>query len=289
MYWVHLDGLEKHWSRARVEADIVDGNSIVAKTANVSAMSIAIPGGSPLKAGTKPSLTIDGAKLAGPVVKPDGSFVMHVSKSAGAWKVGMAADGLAKLPGLQGPIDDAFMSSFTIVRPTGRPFNAKTGDWANSECDHAIDHWRKQFRGEARVVEDKNINEAQIAESNLILFGDPSSNAVLAKIAAKLPIQWTRDKVTLGTAEFPSATHAVMMIYPNPLNPTRYVVLNSGFTFREYDYLNNARQVPKLPDFAVIDLNVPVSLRAPGGIVEAGFFDERWQLLPDGGKSISAA
>ena len=56
------------------------------------------------------------------------------------------------------------------------------------------------------------------------------------------------------------------------------MVLNSGFTFREYDYLNNARQVPKLPDFAVIDLNVPVSSRAPGGVVEAGFFSERWEL-----------
>ena len=48
-----------------------------------------------------------------------------------------------------------------------------------------------------------------------------------------------------------------MLIYPNPLNPKRYVVLNSGFTFREYDYLNNARQVPKLPDWAVIDVSEP--------------------------------
>jgi hypothetical protein len=55
-------------------------------------------------------------------------------------------------------------------------------------------------------------------------------------------------------------------------------VINSGFTYREYDYLNNARQVPKLPDFAVVDINVPMSSRAPGGIVGAGFFNERWEL-----------
>ena len=69
-----------------------------------------------------------------------------------------------------------------------------------------------------------------------------------------------------------------VLIYPNPLNPKRYVVLNSGFTFREYDYLNNARQVPKLPDYALVDVNVPVSSRAPGGIVAAGFFDEQWEV-----------
>ena len=61
------------------------------------------------------------------------------------------------------------------------------------------------------------------------------------------------------------------------LDPARYIVLNSGFTYREYDYLNNARQVPKLPDYAVIDVSVPVSSRTPGGIVNAGFFDEEWK------------
>ena len=70
----------------------------------------------------------------------------------------------------------------------------------------------------------------------------------------------------------------------NPLNADKYIVLNSGFTFREYDYLNNARQVPKLPDYAVIDLNIPVSSRLPGGIATAGFFGERWELLPGGTK-----
>ena len=42
---------------------------------------------------------------------------------------------------------------------------------------------------------------------------------------------------------YEAGTHAPLLIYPNPLNPAKYVVLNSGFTFREYAYLNNARQV----------------------------------------------
>jgi len=70
-----------------------------------------------------------------------------------------------------------------------------------------------------------------------------------------------------------------VLVYPNPLNPKRYVVLNSGFTFREYDYLSNARQTPKLPDWAIVDVSVPVSSRAPGGIVNAGFFGERWEFV----------
>jgi hypothetical protein len=68
-------------------------------------------------------------------------------------------------------------------------------------------------------------------------------------------------------------------IYPNPLNPKKYVVLNSGVAFREYDYLNNARQVPKLTDYAIVDTTTPPNERYPGKIVTAGFFGEQWELV----------
>jgi hypothetical protein len=93
-----------------------------------------------------------------------------------------------------------------------------------------------------------------------------------------LPVQWGKDTLTVGSQRYNAGQHVPVLIYPNPLDPGHYVVINSGFTFREYDYLNNARQVPKLPDYAVIDINVPVSARAPGGIIAAGFFDEEWRL-----------
>jgi hypothetical protein len=64
------------------------------------------------------------------------------------------------------------------------------------------------------------------------------------------------------------------------LNPSRYVVLNSGFTYRDYDYLNNARQVPKLPDWAIIDITTPPDARKPGKVVAADFFGESWELKP---------
>jgi hypothetical protein len=84
--------------------------------------------------------------------------------------------------------------------------------------------------------------------------------------------------VRLGDEKFSAEHHVPVLIYPNPLNPKRYVVLNSGFTYREYDYLNNARQVPKLPDYAVIDVRTPPSSRRPGVIAAADFFDEEWKL-----------
>jgi dienelactone hydrolase len=282
MLWVRIDGLEKHWSRANVDAALGDGVTI--KTENVAALTLHFePGSCPLEALEKPEVRIDDDEevIKGvPPVLSDRSWTVHFRKKNNTWEVVEKADDgtLRKRPGLQGPIDDAFMDSFLMVKPTGQPLNEKVGAWTSAEMKHAIEHWRKQFRGEARVKDDSAVTEADIAAHNLILWGDPSSNAILAKIADKLPIRWDRQQIKLGEESFAAEHHVPLLIYPNPLNPKRYVVLNSGFTFREYDYLNNARQVPKLPDFAVIDVNTPPSSRFPGKVVTGGFFDEEWKL-----------
>lgn len=282
-FWLRLDGLEEHWERARVDAELQgnDSGGPLLKTKNVAALTLSLPSGyTPFKLTEKPSIEIDGQEVDGPAVLSDKSWLAHLRKVDGKWQVVEAVDDgtLRKRHGLQGPIDDAFMSSFLMVKPTGKAFNDKVGGWADAEMKHAIEHWRRQFRGEARVKDDSAISDADIADKNLILWGDPSSNKILAKIAEKLPIHWTAESVQLGDKKFSGAQNVPVYIYPNPLNPKRYIVVNSGFTYREYDYLNNARQVPKLPDFAVIDTSVPVSSRLPGGVVAAGFFTEAWKL-----------
>ena len=128
------------------------------------------------------------------------------------------------------------------------------------------------------MKDDTAITDEDLANHNLVLWGDPASNAILAKIAAKLPIQWTKDEIVVGEQKFPAASHALIAIYPNPLNPEKYVVLNSSFTYRDFAYLNNARQVPMLPDWAVIDLTTPAGSVWPGKVAAADFFDEAWKV-----------
>ncbi len=249
MFWVRIDGMEKHWSRAEVDATIgPDGAEI--KTKNVSALTIYFePGTCPMEAVGKANVTLDDEEVELKEVPPvlsDRSWTVHLRKKDNAWEVVEKSDDgtLRKRHGLQGPIDDAFMDSFLMVRPTGKPFNGKVGDWTESEMKHAVEHWRKQFRGEARIKDDAAVTDADLAAHNLVLWGDPSSNKILSRIADKLPIRWDRQQIKLGEETFASEHHVPLLIYPNPLNPKRYVVLNSGFTFREYDYLNNPRLVP---------------------------------------------
>ncbi len=294
MFWLTADALEHHWQRARLDARITHpanpsglSASIDVKTQNVAAFTIAFPAHhSPIS--IRGQVVVDGSTFEVPAAA-EAPFNARFVKADGQWQLqdtqAARPNGVSKHHGLQGPIDDAFMDHFIIVRPTGKPLNEKVGAWEQSECEHAIDHWRKQFRGEAIVKNDDQVTDQDMAGGNVVLFGDPSSNKLLARMADKLPIGWNAQSVTLGSRTFSAADHVPVLIYPNPLHPDHYVVLNSGFTFREYDYLNNARQVPKLPDYAIIDIGVPPTPRAPGGIADAGFFGEKWELLPDDGKA----
>lgn len=284
MHWVVVDRLEEHWERGRIHARVTGLSEVTIKLQNIRAFTLDMPAGHcPLSLLRKPTVIIDGQSIEVTRPRLDRSWLVHFELKNSKWMqtLGNEDDGkLVKKHGLSGPIDDAFMEKFLFVKPTKAGWNEKVDAWAKAERERAQFEWRRQFRGDAPIKDDTAISDADIAANNLVLWGDPQSNAILAKIADKLPIQWSKDKLIANGKTHDATTHAPVLIYPNPLNPKKYVVINSSFTYREYDYLNNARQVAKLPDWAVIDLTKPKTSQAPGGIADAGFFNESWEWKP---------
>jgi hypothetical protein len=279
MAWVEVEALEEHWQPARVVASVLDEATIDVQTDNVDALRLAMdPGMCPFTLGEPVTVRIDEQTIDVPGPETDRSWSARFARVESVWQTSEKPAEGRKRPGQQGPIDDGVLSPFVFVRPTGKPWNEAVDRWARAELDHAQREWRRQFRGVAPVVDDAKLDEATIAGKNLILWGDPGSNSVLGKIVDKLPIRWTEKTIKVGEQEFDAAEHGLILVLPNPLNPEHYVVLNSSATYREYDYLNNARQVAKLPDWAVIDVRVPPDARWPGKVVAADFFDEFWKL-----------
>ena len=285
MHWIQVDRLTEHWEPGRIRATVSPSEGVTVVTKGIEAFSILFPAGTcPIDPVSAPVIVINEKAMSAPKVWSDRSWQIWCRKvDADRWEISSTpppSEGLAKVHNLQGPIDDAFTDSFLFVTPTGKPQFDLIGEWTHKESRRAIEHWRKHFRGDARVKNANQIDEADIKEHHLVLWGDPSSNRKIAEVIESLPIQWTTDLLEVAGKSYDARHHIVALIYPNPENPNRYVVLNSSFTFREYDYLNNARQTPKLPDWAVIDLREPPSTRYPGKIVAAGFFDEKWQFKP---------
>lgn len=278
MGWVTADALERHWERAVVNAELAP-SGLTASTTNIAAITFSLPPrmGPP---GEKVSATIDGQtfRLKSPVAQPWSASFRRTGRK---WSLATTSGSrsLRKSHGLQGPIDDAFLDSFLMVAPTGRPLSEATGAWVQSELAHATNEWRAQFRGDAPVKSDVEVLISDISDRNLIIWGDPQSNKLLARMMNKLPVRWTKTEVKMGRHAYPATRTMPVMIYPNPLNPRRYVVLNSGFTFCDFGSASNAQQTPKLPDFAIVDTTVEKASRLRDGIRFAGFFGERWELM----------
>ena len=161
--------------------------------------------------------------------------------------------------------------------------NATIGKWVNREMDDAITQWHRQFRGNVIVKMDTELTARDHA-TNLILWGDPKSNAALAKVVDSLPIEWTEKGIRIKDKAWPADKFVPVLIYPNPNNFQKYIVLNSGFTFSEFGHMSNSMQNAKLPDYAVLDMRVPITERIQKGVAHAGFFGERWELTETEGK-----
>jgi len=276
-HWIRIDGLEQHWEQAQVDADI-DGHTVSIATRNVTALTLTMLNDlCPFTLGSVPEVTVDGDRLSISEVTSDGWNIELTRNGHGWTTTPLDRTTLRKRHALQGPIDDFTFDSFVMVTPTGNPlFQGQVAEWIDDQQTDAAYQWEMFFRGRPRVKADKDVTEDDIRDHHLLLWGDPSSNCIYRRIADDLPIVWNAESITSGAATHTTDQHVPVFIYPNPLNPNRYVVVNSGFTFSAYTADSNACQTPKLPDWAVRDITA--TDRLPDGVVDCGFFNEQWEL-----------
>lgn len=275
MFWVEARGLQEHWRDARIDAELISDRKIKVTTTNITELRL-----TPWPNLSGIEIDIDGQLVKLPASK--GLTRVADLKLDGKWQVAdprTYRDGLKKRVHFQGPIDDAFMDPFLVVLPSGRSTNAKVQEWLDFEQQHFVDRWRSLFRGDLRVKKDVDVTDDDLHKFHIVAWGTPETNrflSVLADDSAETPIRWTKDQVRVGEQSFDAAHHVPVFVYPRSNN--KYLVVNSGPTFREGHDRTNSLQNPKLPDWAVLDIRQPPDELTPGKVVAADFFDEQWRL-----------
>jgi hypothetical protein len=277
--WLTIEEMVEPYKETLAEGGVDDAGVLSLTTQNISALKIARD--------VADSVELDGATL--PLRSAAGDLLpdVYFEKVDNSWEllsyensISFADNPLVhKRHNLQGPIDDAFMESFVCVRGTGAA-------WANESQARAaatLNLFEKEFdkwlRGRVRIINDNQLTDEHIADSNLILFGDPGSNAVMSRVIDKLPVRWAKDSFEVNGQTYDTKTHTLSMIYPNPLNRRRYVVINSGHTMHEKDFrASNSWLFPKQGDIAV--QKYPAGANDPTGAttVWAEMFDSNWKL-----------
>ena len=270
MRWIAATGLEEHWKDSRIDATRKDGK-VEVSTKNISSLALLLPGKS-----RPSSVVVDATALQIPAQQKQVNFY----KDGGAWKLGkIPVDGVRKRPGLQGPIDDVFLEPFLVVLPTNKSASPKVQSWVEFELKHFEERWRATFRGQLRKKTADQVTAEDVERYHLIAFGEPATNSFIGKATAAWgDLSWDTQQLAFAGKQLPAANHLPLMIRPNPASPGRYLVINSGPTFREGHDRTNSLQNPKLPDWALIDLDQAPNDVAVGRIVAAGFFDEAWKL-----------
>ncbi|TWU13943.1 Prolyl oligopeptidase family protein [Symmachiella macrocystis] len=250
--WLTIEEMPLVYQPAIVASEVVADDALKVTTTNVSALQV--------DPRISPNLLIDSSYISFEPPQTDEVVWETLVLEGEKWRK-LTADqaerfaenpDLHKRHDLQGPIDDAFMEPFVCVRGTGKPWSQANHDWATWTLDRFAAEFDKWLRGKVLVIDDTQVTEEMIANKNLVLFGDPGSNSLLAKVLAKLPVQWTEDKITVEGVDYDPNLHGLSLVYPNPLNPRRYVVVNSGHTMHEKDFKSsNSWLFPRLGDIAV--------------------------------------
>jgi dienelactone hydrolase len=269
--WLSIERLQEHYRQATIEAE-VEGDVAVVRTNDITVIAVARQVGETVK--------LDGQEFplreAAQGRLPDVYFRKTLIKG---WELLDHETSLAlqqnsrgeKHPGLQGPIDDAFTGPFLCVKGTGKPAYPKVHAWAEARLERFADDWARYLRGDLRIKNDVDVTDQDIEENHLILFGDPGSNSLIARVLPGLTMTWSSAEVGLR-GQFPAADHSPVLISANPLNRLRYVVINSGHTFGSKEFKGtNALLYPHLGDFAVIKIGETDEVKA------GGFLDERWK------------
>jgi dienelactone hydrolase len=259
---IRITGLEEHYRRSGFTAER-DRESLAIETKHVTGLSLDVV--------DTPEVRIDGQKVKYPALGRNAFF----RRTRGRWEQERNEGGLRKRPGLQGPIDDAFTDRFVVLRPTGKAWTASAQSFAEDALRRFQEEWRLGFRGELPILDDTRLAEGEPILANLVLFGDPGSNRAIARIVDRLPLRWTPAGLEVNGKKYgPDALP--VLVYPNPLSPSHYVVINSGHTWGATEIrASNVQLFPRLPDWAVVR---PRAGGSHSEVLAADFFDESWSF-----------
>lgn len=279
---VEINGLEEHWKDSRLDSQYeAKTKTLTLTTINLAELVIDPAKMTPPVAVEK--LVVDGQDVGPANVQGASRPSWKIHKDAGKWSAGgrMVPGGLKKKV-LTGPMDAAFLDSFLVVLPDGESPNKAVTEWVNIESQHFITRWRSLMRGEPKVKKASEVTSKDMEDNHLILWGDASSNSLIKNLMPRMPLRWNEEKVSVRKQSWEAGNHVLTAIYPNILSEkavkNRYVVLNSGLTFREAHDRTNSLQNPKLPDWAILDITQAPNAESAGKVVAADFFGEFWQV-----------
>jgi len=263
-YWVRVEQAASPKEFMVVDAEITGPNTIRVDSQNVLALSLA------------PKI-VDASRPVRVIWNGELHTLM-----AGHHRLALSAPGYHKADGdknsvVAGPIGEIFNTPFAVVTGTASADPAMK-EMCRRKAEAVVNFWKQWQRQPPRIFLDSEISDADAARYSLLLIGGAEANLAARKLGR---VNIAPDRVTIQGRSFAANGARVQAIFPNPLNPQRYVLLvgassAGALSLWTPDRLRDARF-----DFVIEDGRVPSGTERvpPSQIwVAGGWFDRRWQI-----------
>lgn len=266
-YWVRIEAVDDPTAPARIEADVGAGGAVRVAAENVARLRLDL---------TR-ELIGDAAEVAvsvngSPAVAVKPGPAVRLARGGDRWAVAGPPDpkAVGKRHGLSGPVGDVFLGGPVLLVHGPGEAAAEQVDAAVFRLFGPGDGGSVLHTGFERKA-DRDVTPADVADKHLVLFGTPRENALVAKVADRLPVKFLADGVEVRGKAYRGPGVGLTMVYPNPLNPERYVLLLPS------DYAGGSPL--DLPDY-VVGKRVEGKGRVSQQVLAKGWFDARWRLGP---------
>lgn len=166
----------------------------------------------------------------------------------------------------EGPINHFFAQKFLIIQGTTGDTTEKLNSHITAEEIRA--DWKSYYYNDITSSYDTSLTEADIKETNLLLLGNDKTNGIIKEIIDSLPVKFSNDGFRFRNTEY-DTSHSIFLIYPNPLNPDKYILLAGGAYSDVVKWKVKSSLFTDKNDFVVIS--------SDGAIVASGNFNRFWQ------------
>lgn len=266
-YWVEIERFVEAALPAEIRASCLEDNRIEVKVENVRRFSLTLS--SKLVDLTKPvSVFTNGLESFQGKVKEGDRVTVFLGQTESTGP----SQTPEKTPALCGPIKEVFNAPILLVY--GSHGTAAETKAAKDKADRMAKEWQEFADGLPPIKPDRQVSDQDLQKRNLVLFGDARTNALIGQVAKSLPLSYDGEAVQIGQTKVPLKGRGFLMTCPNPLNPARLLLVQTGEFWGSALPINHKFDL--LPDFIVYAPTPEYD--GTDQFLVAGFLNNNWRF-----------
>ncbi|MBN1396526.1 MAG: prolyl oligopeptidase family serine peptidase [Bacteroidetes bacterium] len=264
-YWVTIERLISFSEKAKIRAEYEQNNTIKVETRNIAKISIQLTDLGINR--TRPVKVIANGKTVFNQLAKNNSISVDITPETSDYD-------LYKNHDIEGPVMHAFSKGFILADCENSIISGK--DKMSAPCDSIYCAWKRDYFVEGcRYKKAAQINQEDINKLNLVLIGNPENNSLIKNVITNIPLKFYADSIVLCGKVYKGRDLGIEMIYPNPLNRRKYIVMVGSNNWENFTIPQTNLSTEGWYDFVIFEK----ASDQLWNIIDVGYFDNNWQHL----------